>query len=137
MTLATPSRSDPAVRTHRSAMPRDAVNPNPGPRVNPALLSDRELLGRLIGDRESRRLYKGSLRPIFVAEPEPGSPQEKCTVAVELVKRYLGEDLASRSILASPGAVRDYLRIALGSREHEVFVVIFLDGQHRVISVEE
>jgi len=49
--------------------------------------------------------------------------------------------LASRaragSALTSPAAVRDYLRLSLGGREHEVFVAIFLDSQHRVISCEE
>jgi DNA repair protein RadC len=41
------------------------------------------------------------------------------------------------SALTSPGAVRDYLRLALAGREHEVFVCIFLDSQHRVIEFQE
>ena len=56
---------------------------------------------------------------------------------LELSRRSLGEELKSRSALTSPQAVRDYLRLVLGGREHEVFVVIFLDAQHRVLSVEE
>src|ERR1035437_2492354 len=39
--------------------------------------------------------------------------------------------------LASPGAVRDYLRLLLSDREHEVFVVVLLDAQNRVLSCEE
>jgi DNA repair protein RadC len=39
--------------------------------------------------------------------------------------------------LASPSAVRDYLRLLLASREHEVFVVVLLDAQNRVLSCEE
>ena len=39
--------------------------------------------------------------------------------------------------LASPDAVRDYLRLLLAGRRHEVFVVVFLDAQHRVIATEE
>ena len=39
--------------------------------------------------------------------------------------------------LASPSAVRDYLRLLLQGREHEVFVCVFLDAQHRVIASEE
>jgi DNA repair protein RadC len=39
--------------------------------------------------------------------------------------------------LASPSAVRDYLRILLHDREHEVFVVVFLDAQQRVIATQE
>lgn len=39
--------------------------------------------------------------------------------------------------LASPDAVRDYLRLQMGDRPHEVFAVVFLDVQNRVISIEE
>ena len=42
-----------------------------------------------------------------------------------------------RSALTSPQAVRDYLRLALGGREHEVFLTLFLDAQHRVIAADE
>jgi len=33
--------------------------------------------------------------------------------------------------------VRDYLRLSLAGREQEVFVVLMLDAQHRVIASEE
>jgi len=49
----------------------------------------------------------------------------------------LGSRLRDGSPLTSPGAVRDYLRLLLASREHEVFVVIFLDAQHKVLKCEE
>ena len=39
--------------------------------------------------------------------------------------------------LASPAIVRDYLRLLLADRPHEVFAVVFLDAQHRVIEVIE
>ena len=39
--------------------------------------------------------------------------------------------------LVSPEAVRDYLRLLLADRPHEVFAVVFLDAQHRVIEVVE
>lgn len=39
--------------------------------------------------------------------------------------------------LATPSAVRDYLRLLLADREHEVFVVVLLDAQNRVLSCEE
>lgn len=39
--------------------------------------------------------------------------------------------------LASPAAVRDYLRLLLADREHEVFVVVLLDAQNRVLMAEE
>ena len=39
--------------------------------------------------------------------------------------------------LSSPEAVRDYLRLALATKEREVFCAIFLDAQNRVLAVEE
>jgi len=45
--------------------------------------------------------------------------------------------IVEAAALTSPGAVRDYLRLAIGARAHEVFVCIWLDAQHRVIKFEE
>ena len=57
--------------------------------------------------------------------------------ALELARRAIGEDLKAGALLTSPGAVRDYLRLAIGARQQEVFVCIWLDAQHRVIRFEE
>ena len=99
-------------------------------------LSDIELLRKLIGARQSSRLYRGTLQPLFAMEPEVGSPLERCAVAKELVKRWLREELRERDALESPSAVRDYLRLALVGLEHEVFMALFLDAQHRVLVAE-
>ena len=40
-------------------------------------------------------------------------------------------------MLGLPGAVRDYLHLILHSREYEVFVVVLLDAQNRVLTSEE
>lgn len=51
--------------------------------------------------------------------------------------RVLEERARYGSALTSPGAVRDYLRLAIAGREYEVFVCVWLDAQHRVIAFEE
>lgn len=56
---------------------------------------------------------------------------------VELAQRAIGEGLRQGDLLTSPGAVRDYLRLAIGARPHEVFICIWLDAQHRVIQFDE
>ncbi len=56
---------------------------------------------------------------------------------VEMARRALQEEMRSGDALNSPGAVRDYLRLLLGGRTQEVFMVIFLDAQHRVLASEE
>jgi hypothetical protein len=53
--------------------------------------------------------------------------------ALDLLECSFGETDA----LASPAIVRDYLRLLLADRPHEVFAVVFLDAQHRVIEVIE
>ena len=57
--------------------------------------------------------------------------------AAELVRRSLTEQARERDALASPQAVRDYLRLTLASRPCEVFVGLFLDSQNRVLASEE
>ena len=59
------------------------------------------------------------------------------SAAVELARRSLQEDLKSGTVLTSPGGVRDYLRLTLAAREHEVFMCIWLDAQHRVLKLQE
>jgi DNA repair protein RadC len=57
--------------------------------------------------------------------------------ALEMSKRALKEELQRGDALNSPRAVRDFLQLLLGGRHQEVFVVLFLDTQHRVIASEE
>ena len=52
--------------------------------------------------------------------------------------RIMEARLQSRDVtLTSPQAVRDYLKLRVADREHEIFVVMFLDSQHRLIAAEE
>ena len=56
---------------------------------------------------------------------------------LELARRGLHEELRSRPALSSPGAVRDWLRLSLAQLPHEVFLVLWLDAQNRLIASEE
>ena len=56
---------------------------------------------------------------------------------LEMSRRALAEEMRSGDALNSPRAVRDYLQLLLGGRQQEVFLVLFLDTQHRVIASEE
>src|SRR5687767_7130540 len=100
-------------------------------------LSEVELLAKLIGVRESRRLYKGELRPLFVDGLDQRSGNERCRVARELVLRALREEMNTIPVLSSPSAVREYLQLSLAAREHEVFVALLLDAQNRLLAAEE
>jgi DNA repair protein RadC len=52
-------------------------------------------------------------------------------------RRALQEALQCGDTLNSPRVVRDYLQLLLAGRSQEVFLVLFLDTQHRVIASEE
>lgn len=100
-------------------------------------LSDEQLLQKLIGVRQSRKLYRGTLQPLFSPQIAGDQPPERCAVARELVKRWLAEQLRAEPALNSPAAVRDYLRIYFDHREYESFVTLHLDAQNRLIVAEE
>jgi len=46
-------------------------------------------------------------------------------------------EMRETDTLAAPDAVKDYLRLKLAPKDHEVFAVVFLDCQNRVIVTEE
>jgi DNA repair protein RadC len=56
---------------------------------------------------------------------------------LELARRALAQELQQRPLFDSPKAVREYLQLQLGARAHEVFAVLFLDSQNRLIALEE
>lgn len=56
---------------------------------------------------------------------------------LELARRSLREEVRRDPALSSPGKVRDYLRMTLANREHEVFVALFLDAQNRLLAADE
>jgi DNA repair protein RadC len=51
--------------------------------------------------------------------------------------KILDARMRATSALVSPDAVRNYLRLLLHDRGHEVFVCVFLDSQNRVLACEE
>ncbi|MBC7445520.1 MAG: DNA repair protein RadC [Polaromonas sp.] len=56
---------------------------------------------------------------------------------LELARRALAEELKEKALFSTPQAVRDYLQLQLGSRPHEIFAVLFLNSQNRLIALEE
>ncbi|MDH5540381.1 MAG: DNA repair protein RadC [Rhizobacter sp.] len=56
---------------------------------------------------------------------------------IELARRSLVQELAAKPVFDAPAKVKDYLRLQLGAQEHEVFCVMFLDSQSRLLRFEE
>lgn len=77
--------------------------------------------------------------PIHLAGLPGLGPAKAAQLAAitELVRRGLGEQIASSDALGSPAAVKAYLRLQLQQRDREVFAALFLDAQNRVLVCEE
>ncbi|MCH7345110.1 DNA repair protein RadC [Pelomonas sp. CA6] len=65
-------------------------------------------------------------------------PAKRAEIAavLEIAQRALREPLRRTPVFDSPQLVRDYLRLHLDALDHEVFAVMFLDAQHRLITME-
>ena len=56
---------------------------------------------------------------------------------LELARRSLREEIRRDPALSSPDKVRDYLKMTLAHRQHEVFMALFLDAQNRLLTADE
>jgi DNA repair protein RadC len=61
----------------------------------------------------------------------------KLAVARELLLRDLAERMKAEPVLSAPGTVRDWLRLRCADLEHEVFIILLLDSQNRLIEAHE
>ena len=118
-------------------------------------LSDAELLALFLGSgRRGRTAVDvgrdllaalGGLKPVLELDAaalarQPGVGTAKACrlhAALELGRRYLASDLQRPDALTHPAACADYLRARIAGFPYEVFVCLFLDNRHRVISCEE
>jgi len=66
-------------------------------------------------------------------------PAKRAEIAavMELARRSLAEQVSSAPVFDSPDRVKDYLRLHLAHLPHEVFAVLFVDAQHRLLKFEE
>ncbi len=121
-----------------------------------AALSDAELLaiflrvgirGKSAVDlaRELLASFDGNLATLAAATTKelarlPGIGPAKAAqlaAALELARRALASPMKAKDALASPEAVRDWLRLSLANLPHEVFIALWLDAQNRLIASEE
>jgi DNA repair protein RadC len=56
---------------------------------------------------------------------------------LELARRALAQQLSERAVFDSPETVKHYLQLHLSAKPHEIFSVLFLDAQHRLLALEE
>ncbi|BDM66069.1 UPF0758 protein [Shewanella sp. NFH-SH190041] len=118
-------------------------------------LSDAELLAVLLRNGTAGQsavamgrqllLEFGGLRSLFCASRAKvcrlrgvGSVKyAQLQAAAEIARRIARENLHRGQVLTNPGLTRDYLMTQLADRPYEVFAILLLDSQHRVIQFVE
>lgn len=55
---------------------------------------------------------------------------------LEMARRVLVQQLVERPVFDSPTRVKDYLALQMRHLGHEVFAVLFVDSQHRLLAFE-
>jgi DNA repair protein RadC len=63
--------------------------------------------------------------------------QAELLAVFEMARRALSQRLKEREAFHTPGAVKQYLQLQLAHKNHEVFAVLFLDNQNRMLAMEE
>ena len=91
------------------------------------LLAPGGVAGLLNASRRQLQAFKG-LGP---------AKQAELLAVAELARRAIGQQLREREAFHSPGAVKQYLQLHLAHKMHEVFAVLFLDSQNKLLALEE
>lgn len=123
--------------------------------LGPAALSDTEMIALVLGsglpDHDVFNIASvllerfGSLRGLLDATYADldglrgiGPAKKAQLLAImEMARRSLVAKLRERSLMNSPEAVENYLRLRIGGRPQEVFVSLYLDARHRLIHCED
>jgi len=122
----------------------------------PAALSDTELLALLLRTGLAGRgvlalaqdlLERfGGLAGLLQADatslrqvPGLGGPAKRSELlaVMEIARRAMAQRLAERPVMDKPEALAYWLQLHLAPRPHEVFAVVFLDPQQRLLAMEE
>ena len=97
-----------------------------------------DLARHLLGDFGSLRTLLQADLPSFSQRLGLGPAKfAQLQAVLEMGRRHLAEQLQRGEALTSPGLTRDFLQAQLRDRGREVFALLLLDNQHRVIRFVE
>ena len=95
----------------------------------------RDLLARF--DGQLGALVEASLAELASVSGIGQAKAAQLKASFELARRALSQEMTIRDTLSSPGKVREWLRLRLASRPHEVFMALWLDAQNRLLKADE
>lgn len=123
--------------------------------LGPGALSDAELLaiflrigcaGKSAVDLARELLVQyGGLRPLLESSQADfcrglglgNAKYAQLQAVLEMGRRHLSASLQAGDMLTSPELVRQYLSAQLRHQPREVFAILFLDNQHRLLAYDE
>jgi len=123
--------------------------------LGPAALADAELLALLLRTglkgcgvlqlAERVLAQAGGFAGLLHAGPAALAPikgmgpakRAELAAVIEMARRALAQTLTEAPVFESPQQVKDYVQLQLSGREQEVFAVLFLDSQHRLLKFDE
>jgi DNA repair protein RadC len=96
-----------------------------------------QLSAELLGPDGIAGLLQASAQSLQLVKGLGPAKQAELLAVFELARRALSQRLKEREAFQTPGAVKQYLQLQLAHKNHEVFAVLFLDSQNRMLAMEE
>ena len=96
-----------------------------------------QLSEELLGPDGIAGLLHASVQSLQRVKGLGPAKQAELLAVFELARRALSQRLQERAAFQTPGAVKQYLQLQLAHKNHEVFAVLFLDHQNRMLAMEE
>jgi DNA repair protein RadC len=75
--------------------------------------------------------------PLFTLDPAGRAVPASADQVIAAARAHIAHRFRRGASLTSPAAMRDFLRLNLGTREFETFCCLFLDNRHRLIEFVE
>ena len=96
-----------------------------------------QLSEELLGSDGIAGLLQATVQSLQLVKGLGPAKQAELLAVFELSRRALSQRLKEREVFHTPGAVKQYLQLQLAHKNHEVFAVLFLDSQNRMLAMEE
>jgi DNA repair protein RadC len=96
-----------------------------------------QLSEELLGPDGIAGLLQATVQSLQLVKGLGPAKQAELLAVFELARRALSQRLKEREAFHTPGAVKQYLQLQLAHKNHEVFAVLFLDSQNRMLALEE
>jgi DNA repair protein RadC len=96
-----------------------------------------QLSEELLGPDGIAGLLNATVQSLQMVKGLGPAKQAEVLAVFEMARRALSQRLKEREAFHTPGAVKQYLQLQLAHKNHEVFAVLFLDNQNRMLAMEE